>query len=168
MRVVSVLPLLVVIPTLGCTGSPGTPTLPAFEVMTPTGIASVSIRESPPGIADVEFIHLVANGMESAMPGCQMKTGAVAPYHSRRIVWSVNPMAGRGVTRLFVNVSDGANSFAYEQQVLDNNATPVVLQSAVVSMTNELMVEIDRHDARAMAYVSNIASGMRDVVPRQS
>jgi hypothetical protein len=148
MRILSVLPLLAAIPTLGCSGSPETLSPPpAFELMTPTEIASVSIREPPPGMTDAEFMQLVADGMESAMPGSLMKTPMVAPYPARRIVWRVNPVAGRGVTRLFVNVSDGANTFAYEQQVLDNNASSALLRSAVVSMTNELMAEIDRHDA---------------------
>ncbi len=36
-----------------CTGSPATFALrPAFEVMTPAGVAGVSIRQSPPGMTD--------------------------------------------------------------------------------------------------------------------
>lgn len=160
MRILSVLPLLVAIPTLDCTGSPGTlAPPPAFEVMTPTGIAGVSIGESPSGMTDAQFMQVVAHGMGSAMPGSLIKSPVIAPYPARRIVWRVNPFAGRGITRLFVNVCDGANCFAYEQQVLDNDAPPVVLRSAVVSMTNELMADTDRHDARAPVYASNIPSG---------
>jgi hypothetical protein len=107
-------------------------------------------------MTDAEFTQVVARGMETAMPGSLTPTST--PYPTQRIVWHVNPMAGRGVTRLFVNVFDGPDSFAYEQQVLGNNARPAVLRSAVASMTNQLMAEVDRHDARAPAYASNNAT----------
>lgn len=159
MRILSVLPLLAALPVLGCASSAETLALPpAFEVTTPTGMASVSIRESPPGMTNAEFTQIVARGMESAMPGSLVTTPTSMPYPTQRIVWHVNPMAGRGVTRLFVNVFNGPDAFAYEQQVLGNNAPPVVLRSAVASMTNQLMAEVDRHDARAPAYASNIAT----------
>jgi hypothetical protein len=164
MRIVSTLPLLVALPVLGCASSlQAQASPPAFEMATPTGVASVSIRKAPPGMTDAEFAKIVARGMASAMSVSLGETPAIAPYPTQRIVWQVNPMAGRGITRLFVNVSDGPDAFAYEQQVLDNDAPPVVLRSAVTSMTNQLLAEVDRHDARASAYANNIASGPSDI-----
>src|SRR5437868_4782950 len=99
-----------------CTGSPATLALqPDFEVMTPAGIASVSIRESPPGMTDAQFTQLLKAGMERAAPDSVIAGRVEPPFPSQRIVWHVNPSPPRGIARLVVNVFDGANPYAYEQ-----------------------------------------------------
>src|SRR5689334_3646246 len=72
-----------------CTGSPAALALrPEFEVMTPAGVASVSIRQSPPGMTDAEFTSLVAAGMKHVASDA----GPIdAPLPSQRIVWYVDP-----------------------------------------------------------------------------
>src|SRR5437868_2747854 len=48
--------LLLLAGLASCTGSPAALALqPDFEVMTPPGVASVSIRQSPPGMTQAEF-----------------------------------------------------------------------------------------------------------------
>jgi hypothetical protein len=102
-----------------CTGSPATlATPPDFELMTPSGISSVSTREPPPDMTDAEFAKEVAKAMELALPGSRVKAPVIPPYPSRRIVCHAN-RAERGVYRLVVNAFDGSVSFAYEEQVVD-------------------------------------------------
>jgi hypothetical protein len=152
MRIRSVLPLLVTVPILGCTGSPATLALrPDFELMTRTGIASVSIRESPPGMTDAEFARVIAQGMKQAMPGSVMITSMTAPFPPGRIVWHVNPVAARGVVRLVVNAFDGSGPFAYEQQSVDNSAQADVIQSTIAEMTIRLNAALDQHYSHAPA-----------------
>src|SRR5277367_190224 len=56
--------LLLVSGLAACTGSPATLALqPDFEVMTPAGIASVSVRQPLPGMTDAQFTQLVTTGM---------------------------------------------------------------------------------------------------------
>ncbi len=135
-----------------CDTSSGTLAMPPdFEFMTPTGIASVSIRQWPAELSDAEFKGLIAQGMESAMPGSEMDDRPSAPYPTRRIVWHVNSMAQRGVSRLMVNAFDGPDPFAYEEQMVDNSAPTGVLESAITSMTHRLALALDRHDSHEMA-----------------
>jgi len=152
MRIWAVLPFLGSIALSACTGSPATlATPPGFEVETPAGIASVSIRESPPGTTDAQFERLVASGMESDIPGSLVRGPVIAPFPTRRIVWHANPMAARGVSLLVVNVFDGSHPFAYEQQVVANDAPPGVLVSAIASMTSRLAMDLDQGNPRAPA-----------------
>jgi hypothetical protein len=59
--------LLLLLGLACCTDSSGTRALrPAFEVKTPAGIASVSVRESPAGMTDSEFTQLVMAGTKWA------------------------------------------------------------------------------------------------------
>ena len=44
------------------------------------------------------------------------------PFPSRRIVWHVTSSAARGMSRLVVNVFDGVNPYAYEQETVSNSA----------------------------------------------
>ena len=119
-----------------CTGSPATLALqPDFEVMTPEGIASVSIRQSPPGMTDAEFTQLVKAGMDQAAPGSVIAGRVKPPFPSQRIVWHVNRSASRGISRLVVNVFDGASPYAYEQETVTNSAPTAVIRSAVESMS---------------------------------
>jgi hypothetical protein len=103
----------------------------------------VSIRELPSEMADAEFEQLVAAGMVSAMPGRLVNGPARIPFPTRRIVWHVNPVASRGVVRLVVNVFDGSNAFAYEEQVVDNGAPRIVIESAIASMTRSDVRVVD-------------------------
>jgi hypothetical protein len=126
-----------------CTGSPATLALqPDFEVMTPAGIASVSIRQSPPGMTAAEFTPLVKAGMESATRGGVIPGRVEPPFPSQRIVWHVNLSASRGVSRLVVNVFDGANPYAYEQETVINSAPTTVITSAVESMSQRLLPDV--------------------------
>jgi hypothetical protein len=115
-----------------CTGSPATLALqPAFDVMTPAGIVSVSIRESPAGMTDAEFTRLVMTGMQRAAPASVIAGRVAPPFPPQRIVWHVNLSAQRGISRLVVNVFDGANAYAYEQDTVTNGAPTAVVTSAV-------------------------------------
>ena len=135
-----------------CAGSTATLAIPPdFEMMTPAGISSVSVRRPPPAMTDADFERLVAAGMLSATPGSQMNGPMATPSPTRRIVWHASSMAPRGVFRLVVNVFDGSVRFAYEEQVVDNSAPSNVLESAIASLTRRLLVAIDQHDSRALA-----------------
>jgi hypothetical protein len=153
MRMELVTALVGLITVSACTGSPATLALaPDFELETPVGIAGVSIRESPSGMTDAEFEQLVAHGMVSAMSGSLVNVPVRAPFPTRRIVWHVTPVAPRGVERLVVNVFDGSDAFAYEEQVVDNSAPRIVIESAIASITSRLAEAISQHDLRASAY----------------
>lgn len=150
MRIWTFLPFLGSIAVSACTGSPATlATPPNFELETPAGIASVSIRESPPGTTEAEFTRVVASGMESDMPGSLVEGPMIAPFPTRRIVWHSDPMAARGVSLLTVNVFDGSSPFAYQQQVVANDAPPGMLVSAIASMTSRLTMASDQSHSRA-------------------
>ena len=126
--------------TVGCTGSSYTVAVPPdFEVMTPEGIASVSIREPLPNLTDAEFQRVVMAGMAEAMPGELVEHPVSAPYPTRRIVWHVNPLAERGVSRLFVNVFDGATPVAYEEDTVSGGAPRGAITQVVASLTTRLV-----------------------------
>ena len=133
-------PLVLLFGLAACTGSPASLALrPDFEVMTPAGIASVSIRESPPGMSDAEFTRFVEAGMEHGA----RDTGRIEPpLPSQRIVWHVDPSASRGMSRLVVNVFDGANPYAYELETVPNSGPTVEVRSAIESMSHRLMADI--------------------------
>ena len=136
--------------TAGCTGSPYTVAMtPDFEMMTPEGVASVSIRESLPNLTDAEFQRVVMTGMQSAMPGRIVEQPVAAPYPTRRIVWHVNPMAERGVSRLFVNVFDGATPVAYEEDTVSNGAPRGAITQVVASLTTRLVSRYARLESQA-------------------
>ena len=137
------------IATSACTGSPATLAIaPDFELETPAGIAGVSVRESPSEMTDAEFEKVVADGMVSAMSGRLVNGPARIRFPTRRIVWHVNPVMPRGVERLVVNVFDGSDAFAYEEQVVDNSAPRIVVESAIASMTSRLARAMYQHDLR--------------------
>jgi hypothetical protein len=126
--------------TVGCTGSPYTVAMtPDFEVMTPEGVASVSIRESLPNLTDAEFQRVVMTGMQSAMPERLVGQPVAAPYPTRRIVWHVNPTAARGLSRLSVNVFDGTTPVAYEQDTVSSGAPRGAITNVVASLTTRLV-----------------------------
>lgn len=148
---IGIMPALVGLLALSaCAAVPATPTVPPdFGLMTPTGVESVSIRQSPPGLTDAEFRQLIAQGMESAMPGSEVNGSLNAPYPTRRIVWHVNGTAQQGVSRLVVNAFDGPRPFAYEDRVVDNSAPPFELEAAITSMTRRLATDLNERDSRA-------------------
>jgi hypothetical protein len=123
-----------------CTGSPASlASPPDFEVMTQAGVASVSIRESPPEMTRAEFTRLVEAGMKHGV----LDAGRIEPsFPSRRIVWHVNPSASRGMSRLVVNVFDGASPYAYEQETVPSGAPTAEVRSAIESMSSRLMADI--------------------------
>lgn len=138
--------LLLFLGLTACTGSPATLALqPAFEVMTPAGVASVSIRESPPGMTDGEFTQLVKASMEQASRGNVIAGRVEPPFPSQRIVWHVDLSASRGISQLVVNVFDGANPYAYEQETVANDAPTAVITSAVESMSGRLLADVAAH-----------------------
>jgi hypothetical protein len=137
----SVLPLLLGLAS--CLSSPRTLALqPAFEVMTPAGIASVSIRESPAGMTDAEFTQLVMAGTKWAAPDSVIAGRVEPPFPSQRIVWHVNLSPQRGISRLFVNVFDGANPYAFEQDTVMNDAPTAAVTAAVESMSKRLLADV--------------------------
>jgi hypothetical protein len=136
-----VLPLLLGLAS--CMGSPGTLALqPAFEVMTPAGLASVSLRESPAGMTDAEFTQLVMVGTKWAAPDGVIAGRVEPPFPSQRIVWHVNLSPERGMSRLVVNVFDGANPYAFEQGTVMNDAPTAAVTSAVESMSKRLLADV--------------------------
>jgi hypothetical protein len=126
-----------------CTGSPAIlASQPDFEVLTGAGLASVSIRQSPPGITDTEYAEWVKAAMERAAPGSVVTGPAEQPFPSRRIVWHADPTASRGMSRLVVNVFNGSVPYAYVQQVVANSAPRAVTSSAIESMSKQLLAAI--------------------------
>ena len=83
------------------------------------------------------------------MPGRLVEQPMPAPYPTRRIVWHVNPMAARGVSRLSVNVFDGATPVAYEQDTVSNGATGGTIMHAVASLTTRLVTRYARLESQA-------------------
>ncbi len=126
-----------------CTGSPGALALrPDFEVTTPAGIASVSMRQSPVGMTDAEFSRSVREGMACA--GYRsVDTGRVnPPYPAQRIVWHVTPTGPRPISRLIVNVFNGEYPYAYEEATVSNDESPAAIASDVTSMSERLLDDI--------------------------
>jgi hypothetical protein len=115
---------------------------PAFEVMTPAGIASVSIRESPMGMTDAEFTQLVIAGTKRSASDRVISGPVEPPFPSRRIVWHVNQSAEKGISRLVVNVFHGATPYAYEQGTVMNDAPTAVVASVVDSMSERLLADV--------------------------
>lgn len=125
------------------TGSPRTLTSrPDFAVMTPAGIARVSIRQAPFGMTDAEFTRLVRAGMKRAAYRSVSSDLIGPPYPSQRIVWHVNSSIPRPVSRLVVNVFDNADPYAYEECIVSNDASPAMITSVVESMTERLLGDV--------------------------
>lgn len=134
-----------------CTGSPATLALqPDFDIATATGPASVSIRETPPGMTFAEFERAVSTGMRSAMPTCGQTTPVVASSPARRIVWHVYPSPPRGVSRLVVNVFDGSGPIVEAQQVIDNTAPTSSVEYAVRTLTHRLLAKLGEQDQKEL------------------
>jgi hypothetical protein len=144
-----------------CTSSSATLALrPDFDVRTPEGLASVSIREPWPGLTDAEFEHLVRTGMAAAMPGSVHidVTPGAPPYPQRRIVWHVSPTPARGTSRLVVNIFAGSVPMTYELGVVDNSAPNVAITHTIESMTRRLLARYAQLDARPPAVRPGVAA----------
>ncbi len=123
-----------------CTGSPATlAERPTFEVKSPSGIASVTVRGSWPGMTDSEFAHLVEAGMARAASGGVISAPVAAPYPTRRIVWHVNPGIGRGQSALMVNIFDGSVPVSYRQETVANDASAATIEATVELLTARLI-----------------------------
>lgn len=121
-----------------CTGSPATLALrPAFEVNSPSGIASVSVRGPWPGMTDSEFAQLVKAGMARAASESVISGPVDAPFPERRIVWHVNP--GRGVSVLMVNIFDGSVPVSYKQEAVASDASAATIEATVDVLTTRLI-----------------------------
>jgi hypothetical protein len=131
----------------GCTGGSEALALrPDFEVNTQSGLAAVSVREAPPGMADDRFTQLIETGMNRAQPGSVVVASAArGPYPAHRIIWHVEPEATRGVSRVTVNSYNGGTPFAFEQDVVTDDATGGQIVSTVEALTRRLAVD-DRRD----------------------
>jgi hypothetical protein len=145
--------LIVLFNVAACTGSPTTLAMrPDFEIMTPAGLAGVSIREAPYGMTDEEYSQLVRIGMEQAAPG-SVKAGAInPPFPERRIVWHVNTAAPTPGSRLLVNVFDGTGSYAYKDSFVENGASAAEITSVIESLYRDLLAVIAA-DAQASTHV---------------
>jgi hypothetical protein len=72
-----------------------------------------------------------------------------------RIVWHVTPVAARGVSRLVVNLFNGATPFAYEQVVVANTAPPVAITYTIGMTIRQLFARAERQgDLSALAPAS--------------
>jgi hypothetical protein len=91
-------------------------------------------------MTDAEFTQLVMTGMEWAAPASVYAGGVKPPFTSQRIVWHVNSQ--RGISRLLVNVFDGANPYAYEQDTVSNDAPAAVVTFAVKEMSERLLADV--------------------------
>ena len=143
------LALVLLLGAASCTGSPATLALPPdFEVITPAGVVSVSIRQAPLGTTDARFVEMVRTGMERAAPGRVLGSPVGPPFPSRRIVWHANPTAARGTAQLVVNAFDGAIPYAYELETVANGAPTATVASAVEAMSTRLLAAMEAHTTR--------------------
>jgi hypothetical protein len=126
-----------------CTGAPAATALqPDFELTTPAGVASVSVRQPLPAMTEAESTQLVMAGMEQATRGNVIVGRVASPYPSQRIVWHNNPSGSRDTSLLVVNVFDGANPYAYEQATITDNTPTAVITSDIASMSKRLLADI--------------------------
>jgi hypothetical protein len=134
----------------GCAGSPATLRLPPdFEVVTPAGIASVSIRQPLPGMTDTESVHLIRTAMESAAPGSVLSAPVKPPFPVLRIVWHVQPMPPRAGSRVVVKVFAGSIPFTYDLETVDDDAPVADTEWAVRLLSKQLLTTIDVQATRA-------------------
>ena len=112
---------------------------------TPAGIASVSVRQAPPGMTDAQFLRLVEAGMEQAAPGSVSPGPVNPPFPGRRIVWHVDLTSSPGISRVVVNVFNGSVPYAYEQDVIANDTPTRVLTYAIRSLSSRLLADIAAH-----------------------
>jgi hypothetical protein len=126
-----------------CTSWPPVPALrPDFDVMTPAGLASVSIRQAPYGMTDAQFADAVRTGMEQTAPGSIVAGSVEPPFPSQRIVWHAHTTASRGTTDLIVNIFNGWTPYAYEEGTIVNDAPSAVVSSTIGLLSKQLLAAI--------------------------
>jgi hypothetical protein len=129
-----------------CAGSPAPAALhPDFEVMTPAGVASVSVRQPLPEMTEAQFAQLVSIGMRPVARENVIAGSGEPQTPSQRIVWHDNLAPSRGMSLLVVNVFDGADPYAYEMATVPNDAPTMVITSAIESMSVRLLADIAAH-----------------------
>ena len=140
-----------------CTGSPATLALqPDFEVMTPAGVASISVRQPLPEMTEAQFSRLVTTGMKRVDRDNVISGRVESPTPSQRIVWHDNLSPSRGMSQLVVNVFDGAGPYAYELATVPNDAPTVVITSAIESMSVRLLADIAAHANMSNQHGGNV------------
>jgi hypothetical protein len=148
----TILALLATLCLVACTGSAETLALkPAFEVTTLAGPASVSVRESLPGMPDLEFEQLLTLGMENALRVTAAEQNLQAPYPQRRIVWHVIPAPGRGESRLVANIFDGSVAVASQQETVADSASKAMITHKICMMSRRLIDLYAHRTVRASA-----------------
>jgi hypothetical protein len=129
----------------GCTGSPATLAIrPDFDMATPAGVVSVSIRQALPGMPDDEFRGVVMTGMERGCSCAVIAGRPTEPYPHRRVVWHVNATATPGMSSLVVNVFDGSVPYAYTQEAVPTGVEPPALIDTIAAMTRQLQTPLGR------------------------
>jgi hypothetical protein len=124
----------------GCTGSPATLAMkPDFDMVTPGGVVSVSVREALPGMPDNEFRDVVMTGMEHGCSCAAVASRPTGPYPERRIVWHVTSnTASLGVSTVAANIFNGSVPFASAQAVVPDGIESGALIDTVASITRQL------------------------------
>lgn len=142
----TVLTLVLLLGPAACAVSPATlASQPDFVLVTPAGVAGVSVREALPGSTDAQSAELVRMGMEQAAPGSVIVGPVDPPFPSRRIVWHVNQIPPRGASRLVANVFNGTTPYAYEEEVIDDSAPTAATVCEVASISKRLLADIAAH-----------------------
>lgn len=135
--------LLLLFSLTACTGSPAATALqPDFELPTPAGVASVSVRQPLPGMTEANSAQLVMAGMEQATRGNVIVGRDAPPYPSQRIIWHSNPSGSRDTSLLVVNVFDGANPYACEEATITDSTPTTVIRSDIAAMSKRLLADI--------------------------
>jgi hypothetical protein len=114
---------------------------PAFELQSPMGLASVSIRTPLPDRTDRESRRLVTTGMLRALPGATLLAPPTAPFPERRFVWHVSHDVPNGTSRLVLNQFEGSKAVAYVQEEVGADASDAELLAAIESMTRRLYAQ---------------------------
>ena len=118
---------------------------PDFQMATPAGIASVSIRQAPPDMTDAQFLELVKAGMTQAAPGSLVPGSVRPPYPTTRIVWHVDLTPPHGMARIAVNVFRGDVPYAYEQDAIANGEPANALTDTIRALSSRLLADIAAH-----------------------
>jgi hypothetical protein len=83
--------------------------------------------------------------MEQAVPGSVNPGPVNPPFPVRRIVWHVTPDSRGDTSRVVVNVFNGNTPYAYEQDVIENDAPERGLTRTIGSLSSRLLGDIAAH-----------------------
>jgi len=118
---------------------------PDFNMVTPAGVVSVSIREALPGMPDNEFRDVVMTGMEHGCSCAAVASRPTGPYPQRRIIWHVNSnTASLGISTVVANIFDGSVPFASAQEMVPNGIESGALIDTIASITRQLQQPLGR------------------------